>query len=271
MATALFVVGITVSVIAAGWHIRRRGLDPFRGASVRRARLSPALVIAPVGVYVLAYLLLEPLEKWLSAGETVRSAQQLRNTSAQLAGAAACLWVGRSAFRHGLRGFLIGRDSPARTATRAVGYFIAVSALCEITYWATAGIVRLFRPEYEFFDHRVIQALRGPTQPAWGPAVLWIGAAVIAPVAEEGFFRGLVQTFLLSASRRRALAIGGTAIFFAVAHADQPHVLPAMTVFGLIIGLQYERSGALLGPIITHGLFNLKTLAFEWWTRGSAV
>jgi membrane protease YdiL (CAAX protease family) len=265
----LLAAGLTVVFTAAIRHIRRRGLKPFHGAAVRGNRLTPLLAVIPAMAYVLGFLLLDPIESAFADGATA-AGQHLRNSCAQLIGAICCLWVGGSAFRRGLRGFLVGPDSPWSTIPAALGYFLAATALCELTYWATVSVTRALQPEYDFFDHQVIQTLRDGEAPWWAPAALWAGAAIVAPLAEEGFFRGLIQTLALRFTRRRGLAIAGTAVFFAVAHADQPHVLPAMIVFGLVIGLQYERSGGLFGPMLAHALFNLKTLIWEWWTRTPA-
>ncbi|MFH0981968.1 MAG: CPBP family intramembrane glutamic endopeptidase, partial [Planctomycetota bacterium] len=90
-----------------------------------------------------------------------------------------------------------------------------------------------------------------------------------APMAEECFFRGMLQTMLLRVLRRRWVAVLAPALLFGMAHLDQPHVVPALTLFGVILGLQYERSGALVGPIALHALFNLKTLIWEWLVSGA--
>jgi membrane protease YdiL (CAAX protease family) len=271
----LFAAGLITAVVAAAVHSRRWGLDPFRHGRVRGNRLTPALMLAPMLAYVLSYLMRGPVQAWLSQGEPVRAAQQVRNNLAQIAGAACCLWVGHRCFRGGLRGFLLGPghlwQQWLRPLIAALAYVLAASSLCDLTYLLTEQVIRLFRPDYEFYDHRVIQALRMPGEPPWAPLVLWLGAAVVAPIAEEGFFRGLVQTMILRATHQRGLAVAATALVFGMAHADQPHVLPAMTVFGVVIGLQYERSGALVGPIAAHALFNLKTLVWEWWSRTPPV
>jgi membrane protease YdiL (CAAX protease family) len=154
-----------------------------------------------------------------------------------------------------------------RPVLAAVGYVLVAGSLCDLTYLLTEWLILLVRPDYEFFEHRVIQALRAVEEPAWGPVVLWLGAGVVAPLAEESFFRGLIQTGLLRWFRRRGMAVTWAAVIFGVVHMDQPHVVPAMIVFGLVVGLQYERAGGVLGPIVTHALFNLKSLTWVRWTQ----
>jgi membrane protease YdiL (CAAX protease family) len=94
-------------------------------------------------------------------------------------------------------------------------------------------------------------------------AGLWIGAVVVAPIAEEAFFRGLLQTFLAGVVRSRWLAIGLTAVAFGIVHFSQPHVIPALIVLGLLIGYAYERTGTLVVPVLIHAGFNLKTLVWD--------
>lgn len=84
--------------------------------------------------------------------------------------------------------------------------------------------------------------------------------AVVAPVAEETVFRGLLYGWL----RARIGVAGGfaiSALVFAAAHAIPP-LMPALAVEGVILAWIYERSGSLIPPMITHGTFNaLMTVA----------
>jgi uncharacterized protein len=97
-------------------------------------------------------------------------------------------------------------------------------------------------------------------------AVFVIVAALIAPVAEELLFRGL----LLRALRRRMapeLAVGLQALIFALAHpALDPHigtlaVVPALFALGAISGIFAVRYGDLSASIPLHIGFNLLTVA----------
>jgi hypothetical protein len=78
---------------------------------------------------------------------------------------------------------------------------------------------------------------------------------VIAPAAEETFFRGFVFGWL----RGRVplwTAVAVSALVFALAHL-QPVVLLPLFILGCMLALVYERSGSLLPGIVIHGLFNL--------------
>lgn len=91
---------------------------------------------------------------------------------------------------------------------------------------------------------------------------LWLAglALLAAPLCEEFLFRGLLQGGL-----RRSLpawqAIGIAAALFAMMHPPAA-MLPAF-VLGLCAGLAYERSGALLAPMLVHAGYNAALLAYQ--------
>ncbi|PHV31314.1 CPBP family intramembrane metalloprotease domain-containing protein [Janthinobacterium sp. BJB312] len=91
---------------------------------------------------------------------------------------------------------------------------------------------------------------------------LWLLAVGVlaAPLCEEFLFRGLLQGGL-----RRSLpawqAIGIAAALFALVHPPAA-MLPAF-VLGLCAGHAYERSGALLAPMLVHGLYNAALLGCQ--------
>jgi membrane protease YdiL (CAAX protease family) len=107
------------------------------------------------------------------------------------------------------------------------------------------------------------------------PTVLLIAIVLIAPVAEELFFRGVVFNAWLREYGARA-AIVGSAALFAVIHADPSsldmligslaRVLP---IFGLGLGLAvlYKRTRSLLAPIAMHATFNAISLTLALLDR----
>jgi len=92
----------------------------------------------------------------------------------------------------------------------------------------------------------------------WQKLVLGLMAVVGAPFLEEMFFRGLLYPSIKQAGFPR-LALWGTALFFAVSHANLMAFLP-LTFFGLVLALLYEATDNLLAPITTHALFNAVNL-----------
>jgi uncharacterized protein len=91
-----------------------------------------------------------------------------------------------------------------------------------------------------------------------------IAAVVLAPVAEELLFRGLLHRGL----RRRLRVVPATAlssVLFAVVHVDvalsQPLALVGLTLVGVILAVAYERTGSLIVPVVIHAVHNAVTIA----------
>ena len=83
-------------------------------------------------------------------------------------------------------------------------------------------------------------------------------AIVIAPLAEEFFFRG----FLYGVLKRYAggfPALVFTGVAFAIIHLHLPSILP-LFLLACVLTLAYELSGSLLVPMAMHALFNAVTL-----------
>ncbi|MCP4589689.1 MAG: CPBP family intramembrane metalloprotease [bacterium] len=269
-AAAILYLGLGVTTVAVLRHARRHGSDPFVGAPLRRHRISGTAAIVPIIGFILASALFGAVLGARGGAAPSEAAGLSANSLAQLVGAALCLWVAAEHYRGGAPRFLWGNGEVVRPVGGAVLYLFAAGALCEVTAVATKWMFQFFDPAYTFNEHQVIEALRDPSEPSWAPAALWIGAAVIAPVAEECFFRGVLQSMLLRLLRKRWLALLIPAVWFGLAHSTQMHVVPAMILFGVILGIQYERSGCLLGPIVLHALFNLRTLTWQSVTAGQA-
>jgi membrane protease YdiL (CAAX protease family) len=102
---------------------------------------------------------------------------------------------------------------------------------------------------------------------AGGPAKripIIILAIVIAPLAEEFFFRG----FLYGVLKRYAGALPAlvfTGIAFALIHLHVPSLLP-LFLLACVLTFAYELSGSLLVPMAMHALFNAITLVGVFFT-----
>lgn len=99
--------------------------------------------------------------------------------------------------------------------------------------------------------------------------MLWFGAAVVAPFAEEVFFRGILQSAVRNMTRSPRAAILVASVVFAAVHLSQPHAIPALLFLGVSLGTAYERTGSLLVPVIVHAAFNLRTLI--WQSLGAGM
>ena len=83
---------------------------------------------------------------------------------------------------------------------------------------------------------------------------LGIFAVVLAPIAEEFVFRGL----LFSAAKKMGwqwLAWVGVSLLFALIHLNGPTFLP-LFAFALALTWLYQKTEGLLAPIVVHSAFN---------------
>lgn len=117
----------------------------------------------------------------------------------------------------------------------------------------------------------LLQLMRLPIDPQ--PAILWVTSAglsswqralllllviVIAPIAEELLFRGvLFPAALRHMSWPRALCLQG--LLFGAVHLHLPS-LGALTTAGMLFGMGYLVTGSLLTPILMHVIFNATSI-----------
>lgn len=78
---------------------------------------------------------------------------------------------------------------------------------------------------------------------------------VVAAVAEELFFRGALQRFLIKRTGDEHLSIFISAVIFSSVHMQFYGFLPRLTL-GILFGYLYYRTGRLIAPITGHALFN---------------
>lgn len=89
-------------------------------------------------------------------------------------------------------------------------------------------------------------ALAGLPQLVW--AFAWV--CIVAPMAEELYFRGVLQTALTPAVGA-ALAVTATALAFAVSHPSSA-AWREVFVLGLVFGALYATTGRLAAPAAAH-------------------
>lgn len=97
----------------------------------------------------------------------------------------------------------------------------------------------------------------------WMRIYLCTFAVVLAPVAEEFIFRGMLYPFVKQLGYPR-LALVGVSLAFALIHDDAATFVP-LFVLALILTWLYERTDSLLAPIAAHGFFNAINLAVLFW------
>ncbi len=88
-----------------------------------------------------------------------------------------------------------------------------------------------------------------------------VTAIVLAPVAEESLFRGILYPFLKQLGYPR-VAMWVTSLVFGAIHMNVVVFLP-LTFLGLVLIFVYEKTDKLIAPIITHALFNAVNFFFS--------
>jgi membrane protease YdiL (CAAX protease family) len=171
---------------------------------------------------------------------------------------AASLAVAAGTFRHGLsRGLGLSLRHWICDLGRAIFGYLAVTPL-----WV--GLAILFAYVFNLLNipariHPALQYLSAFTPP-WRLLAVF-EAVILAPLAEEVFFRGLVQSFFRRVFHSPRLAILLASAIFAGIHTNEPQAIPSLFALALALGYNYERTGRLTGPILIHAIFNAVNLA----------
>jgi membrane protease YdiL (CAAX protease family) len=94
---------------------------------------------------------------------------------------------------------------------------------------------------------------------AWDTRAYFVVFSIlIAPVAEEILFRGVIYPFVKQAGFPR-IALWGTSLLFAAIHLTAAIFIPLM-LLGMVLIWLYETTDNLLAPIAAHSVFNAVNL-----------
>jgi membrane protease YdiL (CAAX protease family) len=102
-------------------------------------------------------------------------------------------------------------------------------------------------------NQRAVEIFLG-IKSSWVRVSFGIFAVVIAPVAEEFVFRGMLYPFVKQLGSPRAALFGVSALFAAI-HFDAGTFVPLFAL-ALVLTWLYEMTDNLLAPIAAHSLFN---------------
>jgi membrane protease YdiL (CAAX protease family) len=133
---------------------------------------------------------------------------------------------------------------------------LAVLIIFGLTYiqdrWTTGGgAADPFAPSSRP-SHPISQMILGDV---WMVVMIYVTAAMIAPLVEEIAFRGLLQRYLRSYLGRLVSAVG-VALIFAIIHPQGLLGVPALMAIAIPLSLVREWRGSLVAPILAHGLNN---------------
>jgi len=262
----LVAVGIA---LLCGWLVyyvyRRR--DPLRPALLRPNRLDWVTVLLAVCAWLLVAATAVPLVERVfdlsadSEGEVI--AATAATGVAHLATVPLCLLIAAKQFRGGLRALGLGRRRLRVSLAWGAGGFLASWPLCVALLAVASRLIEWLAPTYQLETHGAIQALHQPDLPVACVVWIYLVAAALTPLAEEIFFRGLLQTGLVSLLRWRWGAVLLTGVIFGCVHHAQLQAVLPLTAFGICLGYVYEKSGSLTAVVLMHALFNARTLLWD--------
>jgi membrane protease YdiL (CAAX protease family) len=244
---ALLAVGVLVLGLWGALRLRHPRKLSLQAAPGRRNQLHP-LHILPV--FVVWFALAALLNELLRIGGLAQPHRMiLASLLGQLPALAACLIVGRWGFPLGLRrGMGLCVRHWGFDLLRGVMGYLGVFPVCIGLVLAMQAVLpdRLQQP------HALLNWF-AEVSVVW-QGLIFISAAVLAPLLEELLFRGLVQSML-----RRYLGPWSAVLvasgLFALTHRELQNI-PALFALGVVLGYNYERTGRLTPPIVIHALFN---------------
>lgn len=157
------------------------------------------------------------------------------------------------------RAFL-GLNDPrtAQALLRAVGVTVLVLPMALLLRTSTDVLLNLFQRPSEIQPAlHIIKVSISNGQLVYAG----LAAILIAPVAEEILFRGILYRALRERGWPRT-ALVGTSVLFGAIHGHLPSFV-ALSFLGWVFALLYDRTSNLLAPILAHSAFN--TVNFFWF------
>lgn len=176
--------------------------------------------------------------------------------------------IARRRFKAGLSGWGLSLRGIGRNLVIAILVTLAVLPVCY-------GLLLLFellivRVTHEApAEHGSILLLLDANKAAWMKALTVINALVVAPVAEEMLFRGILLRAIERWTRSPYWGLVLSSVLFGLIHMSVLKTVPALIVFGLALGATYLKTRSLTAAILVHSLFNAKTIL--WLLLGIGV
>jgi uncharacterized protein len=170
-----------------------------------------------------------------------------------------CRWRGSGSLRKDFGLSMVPTDVP-------FGLLVGIAAQYFVSYVVSWPVIELSGKSFDDYEKPARDlADKADASSWWGIALLVFVVVVMAPLIEELFYRGLVQRSLLRHFAPPA-AIAITAVVFGLSHTELLQ-LPALVVFGLVVGILAHRTGRLGPGIWAHVGFNATTVVVLLWDR----
>jgi len=260
--TTLCGIGIVVFLVWLARTVNNPTKVKLSVSPGRRNRLTPVHIVALLLVSLLgAGLIVEAVGLCVKLGET--QSIVIAAMALPLVGLFGGLIIAAYSFNGGaVRGMGFTRRKWLNDSIRSVIGFLAILPVCMGLLLVTTLLIWQFYPNEKLLaPHQYLQILTDPKVPMVWRSMVILAAVVLAPLGEEVFFRGLLQSMFRRYLRRPWGAIVATSILFSAMHFTDIKSLPALFALSVALGYNYERTGRLYSPIMIHMLFNLVNIA----------
>ena len=216
------------------------------------------LLYVGVGLTLLMMLVgVEEGDQRRTPGSHAWHVAQNADAVAKLLSVAVMLWI--LSRRRSFPPALGRRASVLRIAGAGVLGALIVTSLCTVQLNMVAILWQWLEPDRVLPVHPVLEALEQTEWGPWAPWQLLVTVVVVAPLAEELFFRGLVLQMLWRYTRHAWLAVCLSGLAFGAIHGQPQDILPLATR-GVVLGYLRLRTRSLGACIIAHALFNARTM-----------
>ncbi|MDB6139733.1 MAG: amino terminal protease self-immunity [Verrucomicrobiaceae bacterium] len=248
---------MAVALLASPWLQRRAALAPdTEPDGGRLAFLDGWIVLLLVLVTGLGYIAEVPAAGAAQAAPpqaAIKTVHLLAGMMLQLQ-AGACLWFYLRLVRNlrpqdffGLR--KLGGPPVIRTSIVSL---VLTYAGMQAAMWLVQALL-MNGPMPRESDQQMVQALVHHPDASFQIAA-FCAAGIVAPVAEELIYRGMIYG-ILRRKAGNAFAMVATSLIFALAHQSLQTFVP-LFVFSLGLCIAYNRSRSLLVPMAMHAMFN---------------
>jgi len=173
----------------------------------------------------------------------------------------AIVFIGRAKIKGGLKAWGLSGQPVLKQAGWAL---LIVFMICPLLF----GLMYLVVIVYTLLsggalpEHVALTTLREASTPLWLVVLTVVNAVVVAPLVEELVLRGILLPVIAKGLRSSWRGIVLTALLFGMIHYNVPQTVPSLTLFGIILGYVYVKSGSLVLPMLIHAIFNLRTVVF---------
>lgn len=136
---------------------------------------------------------------------------------------------------------------------------LVLGALLGIAAYVLGAVVAIFYMVTTGDTQNVQESYQAAAAGGWWSLVLaLVAGAVITPLGEEGFFRGVLANALLARFGAWAGVLVSAAVF-ALAHGINP-IMAVAFVVGVLTAVLFRRSGSIWPGVVLHGVNNATAL-----------